>query len=119
MRPRTASTTAALSLVILTGCTDTPPPPDASPEVEVTDSGTQWRGDEFVAAADYTIRNAGPAPTEYKIRFSFTVDGYTDMRWATRTVNAMKTASGTVSMPWPDHLPSPQIEVEEVLETPL
>ncbi|WP_409469762.1 hypothetical protein [Streptomyces sp. HC307] len=119
MRPRTVATTAALLLATLTGCTNTPPPPDASPEVEVTDYGTQWHGDEFVAAADYTIRNHGPAPVEYKIRFSFTSDDYTNMTWATRTVDAEKTATGTVSMPWPDHMPSPKVKVEELVETPL
>ncbi|MGW9401483.1 hypothetical protein [Streptomyces sp. NPDC055642] len=119
MRPRTAAATAALPLILLTGCTEAGPPPDASPKVEVTHSGTQWRGDEFAAVADYTIRNPGPASTEYKIKFSFTSDDYTDMKWVIRKVDPEKTASGTVFTSWPDHMPSPQVEVEEIVEKPL
>ncbi|WP_320779980.1 hypothetical protein [Streptomyces sp. CRN 30] len=83
----------------------------------MTEYGTELREGELMFSADYSIRNPGPAAVEYKIRFSFSGPDFVDMRWATRTVKAGKTATGSVSMPWPSHLETSEVKVAEVLET--
>ncbi len=116
MRPRSVLSTAALLLVAVTGCVSSTDSLGEAPEVEVTDYGTRWREEKFVAEAEYTIRNPYSDPVEFRVGFSFTSDGSDTLEWATRTVDAGTTVTGTVFVPWEKHLPSPRVEVESVRE---
>ena len=71
MRPRSVLSTAALLLVAVTGCVSSTDSLGEVPEVEVTDYGTRWREEKFVAEAEYTIRNPYSDPVEFRVGFSF------------------------------------------------
>ncbi|MHB9858383.1 hypothetical protein [Streptomyces sp. YIM S03343] len=122
MRTRIAACAAALlaTLAACTSHTPTPTPAPAKP-VEVTQYGTEMSHGRLVFSAQYTIRNTGPSPVEYKIAFKFDGDGpgAVNPKWVTRTVGANKTYTGTVSVPWERDAASTGVDISQVEETPL
>ncbi|MFE1442547.1 hypothetical protein [Streptomyces sp. NPDC058739] len=120
-RPVAAPTVVLLLLAALSGCAGDPPAPAPAlgKEVEVNGYGTELRKGELVFAAEYTIRNPGPAPVEYRIGFTFDGPDFSDSKWVRRTVRAGGSAVGDVATPWPKHHASSEVTVAQVLENPL